>query len=117
MTWRVGMKVECIRDDFAGPIECISHVPKKGLKYVVRATCATAIPLWDILAFTALGIYPPGLLLREITNPPCDCWKGIERGFDTRAFRPIVEDETKSKAVVDELKKLAAPIKTTEKVK
>lgn len=117
-SWRIGSKVVCINDAFLLP-ECVTAVPKKDQIYVVRATCAYGVPLLEHLLFALAGWYPDGLMLREVANPPCDCRGGIERGFDQSAFRPLIEDESKSTETVEELKRLAreAPVKTPEEVK
>lgn len=119
MNWRIGQKVACVHDDFAGPIECVTQVPKKDQIYVVRGIDERSVPLMDKLALVLIGRYPRGLLLREVCNPPCDCRNGIERGFDEAAFRPVVEDENKSTETVEQLKKLAqdTTVKAPEKVK
>jgi hypothetical protein len=118
MNWRIGSKVVCVRDGFLLP-DCVSTPPKKDQVYVVRAVCDNGVPLYEHVIFAIMGHFPRGLMLREVSNPPCECRGGIERGFDQSAFRPVIEDESKSKAEVENLKKIAreAIIKTPEKVK
>jgi len=118
MSWRVGSKVVCINDRWL-PASCATALPEKDKVYVVRGVADKAIPCGtaNLLRVMVFGESLPGLLLREITNSACECWETAERPFDQTAFRPVIEDESKSKAAVEALKKLADTVKQPEKVR
>ena len=109
--WRIGSKVVCIEDSWIAP-HCVANFPRRGEVYVVRGTGDRPILIFANFLASMMGGHPSsGLLLREINSGPCACQKVSERCFDQTAFRPVIEDESKSKEQVEQLKKLTGTMR------
>lgn len=81
MTFRVGMPVVCIDDQFdAYTKQAATALPKRGEVYEVRGFAE---------GMSADGVWKTGLLLRELRNPNAST--GSEHCFDQRRFRPAVQ--------------------------
>jgi hypothetical protein len=91
--FHIGQRVICVDDKFVGEngvfdrtfTERCPHLPLKGRIYTVRAF---SVPYAG---------YPgtPGMLLKEIINPPCPYVEGrFEPSFFPSHFRPLAERKT-----------------------
>lgn len=101
---RVGQKVECIAGftietcdgDVFGPGAKPNHTPQVGQTYTVDGFLATG----HVIDLGILTRHGPGIVLREIAAPTCDCCSK-KMGWPIIAFRPLLDRETDISALVE----------------
>ena len=87
MSFHVGQKVVCVKDDFGSSWACVQRKPRRGRIYTVRASLT--------FDYVVEGITPT-ILLKEIINPVEHWDDGLraEISFWVGRFRPITERKT-----------------------
>ena len=86
--FRVGQRVVCVDDTFSeGILKWLIQIPKKGEVYTIR----------EIQQGIDERLFPSiSLLLKGINNGASDAPPYRERGFHSRRFRPLTEEENKT---------------------
>lgn len=89
--YSIGQKVVCVDDEFnEGQIDLIPDRPVKGKIYTIREIDIGRT--WNHNLPVAIVLY-----LKGLNNPASDHPPYKERGFDSKRFRPLREEEKQNK--------------------